>query len=301
MRLQNGLACCAAATVEGGATSPTLYKQMMASRVGTIHMLVAWFATLVTHSQDVFADPFTHAVVEHKILPQKSIGKVLGAHLPHIIDDAPVQLVDLRKTFMAQVGTGLFAADSTCAIQQHGLLFLAFQNLGHHRKLIAEGIGVRTNGPFKAAHFAFIVVAHVDHHCTGQIHRPIKLLGREVRAHIGYIKTAIGEAVGHQFGPNLHIQFDKGAPVILHSNFQRHLRQSLHRIQMRRKRLHLMFRHAHLRVNALACYINPAQATQGRPLQVERIAQRLHIIHIKIAVKRQGNPTKVLLHQLLTQ
>jgi len=72
-----------------------LDKQMMAGCVGTVHMVVARLGALVTNSKHMIADTLSHAVVEHKILPQKSIRQVLGAHLPHIIDNAPVQLVYL--------------------------------------------------------------------------------------------------------------------------------------------------------------------------------------------------------------
>ena len=95
MRRQNPLAFFAAAAAEGGATGITLNKQMMTCRVGAIHMLVAGLAALMASSKNMFANPLTHTIVKHKVLPQEPIRQILSTHLPHIIDDAPMQLMNL--------------------------------------------------------------------------------------------------------------------------------------------------------------------------------------------------------------
>ena len=69
-------------TRKGAAAIGTLNKEMVTSRVGAIHMVVAGVAALVTHRQNVVADPLTHPVVEHKILSQKPIREILCPNLP---------------------------------------------------------------------------------------------------------------------------------------------------------------------------------------------------------------------------
>ena len=52
----------------------TLNKKNMASLVGAVKVGVTSVATLMTASDDLFADSFTHPFVEDKILSFKFIG-----------------------------------------------------------------------------------------------------------------------------------------------------------------------------------------------------------------------------------
>jgi len=78
----------------------TLNKKQVTIIVCTIHVMVAWLIALMAYTYYIFCYPLTHPVIEHKIFTDELRFQPFCFHLPGIMNDAAIQLIHIRKSFM---------------------------------------------------------------------------------------------------------------------------------------------------------------------------------------------------------
>ncbi len=120
-------------------------------------------------------------------------------------------------------------------------------------------------------------------------------------AHVGHVVVVHRQAVRNDLVPHLDGQFKEGLAVVLYSNLEGDLFKFFPGIELRDKLLPMVFRYAHLGVDALFGHVDAAKALQGVPLQKELIPNRLRIFEGYIAVKRHRSARKILRLEALHQ
>ena len=89
----------------------------MAIVVGAVYMPVAGLAALVTNTDYVSGNFFSHAIIKHKILSDKFSLQPFCLYLAGVIDDAAIELVHIAETMMADVRACFLTTDSAGTIQ----------------------------------------------------------------------------------------------------------------------------------------------------------------------------------------
>ena len=156
--VNNGLTFGATRAFVDRFTGRTLNKQEIAGFVGTIYMYIRRLPTLVAVGNHIVRNMFSQALVKDKVFALKPIGELGLLDLACIVDDASVQLVDILKAMMLEVGRGLFAANSPRAIEEYRLVFVSLEHLENLGQFFSERLGLRQKGAFKMPNFRFVVL-----------------------------------------------------------------------------------------------------------------------------------------------
>ena len=284
-----------------GCTFSTLDEEQVTTVVGTVGMGVAGFAALVATGDDLSVDGLTHSSIEDEVFTDKIGLETELPDVPGILQDPAVQLVHIPESVVLQIGAGLFAADASRAIKQQFGILLLLQQVGHYRELFAEGIRLGTDGSLESSNLRFIVVAHVDHDVLAGANEVVELFGIEVAPHIRDVEGVILKSVGHQLRFHLDGELVERFPVVFDGIFDGDVFEDLVFRQRSKEGKQVLFRYAHLGVDAFAGQIDPAEAVQFGPFAVELVPEFLRVIQDEIAVKGDGFPDDGLGHQVFDQ
>src|SRR6185437_8590608 len=104
----------------------TLDKKQMTTRIPAIDMRVRRLPALMTPRDDLSRDALSHPVVKDKILPTELVFKALLLHGIGIVDDAALEMKDIAKSLMQEIGARLLAPDAPGAVHDDGCVFLVF-------------------------------------------------------------------------------------------------------------------------------------------------------------------------------
>ena len=170
----------------GGALR-ALQKQQVAGLIGAVAVPVPRASALVAVGNNVVAHALAKALVKNKIHPHEGVVEVLVGNLAHVVDDAAVQLIDVLKAVVLEVGRGFFAADSARAIKQYGRILFAAKLLKHLGKFLFKGVGFRQKRSLKMPDLGLIMVPHVYYYGGLFFREFVPLSGTEVPADVGYV------------------------------------------------------------------------------------------------------------------
>src|SRR5262245_59580258 len=86
------LALLAATPIVFPGTLITLNKQKMTAAIHAVGMRIGRLAALMTPGDNVFRDPLSQPLVEHKILPDELALQTLFLYLSCIVDDSSLEV-----------------------------------------------------------------------------------------------------------------------------------------------------------------------------------------------------------------
>src|SRR5699024_2917536 len=92
--------------------------------IGTIHMRITWFTTLMTMRYYIIRNSLCSSLIENKILSDKFIFKFFFLYLANIIDNSSFKLEHLLKPSMLIVCTCLLTSYPSGTIHHKILIFL---------------------------------------------------------------------------------------------------------------------------------------------------------------------------------
>ncbi len=257
----------------------------MASVIRAIHMPVGGCSALVALCDDLTGNTLTEALVEDKVHTLKLIGQPFLFRLVCVFDDPSVELVHLFESAVLHIRARFFAANAACAIHDDGFVFLRFQHFGHQGQRLPESRHIGAQGPFKMPHFAFVVVAHIDHNGIRVIGQFIKFPGRQVFSPFCHIKTRVVQTIGHDFPAHLDRELVKRSPVVLHGNIEPdtvHLRYAVDPLS---KLIQLVRRQRNLSIDPLVRHINTAVHPDIRQQNIQTVPKGYGVQNVKIPVK----------------
>ena len=113
------------------------------------------------------------------------------------------------ESFVLEPSRCLLASNPTGAVHHYVLVFFALQHVLHEFDLLPEGVHIRCNSPFEVAHFAFVVVAHIDEDGVLLGGEFVERLGIEMHTGFSDIKCFVVESVRNDFIAHLDGQFEK--------------------------------------------------------------------------------------------
>ena len=127
-----------------------------------------------------------HPLIEDVALPLPTAA-LLG-DLLEVLQDSALQVVDVLKALMEQIGRALLAADATGA-EHRNRLGLCLLHQRPQRLLdpggeFTKAFRPRINRPREAAHFDFVAVARVHHQGLRIGDQGVPLLGGDIGAHL---------------------------------------------------------------------------------------------------------------------
>jgi hypothetical protein len=165
----------------------TLQKQQVAGLIGAVAMPVPGASALVAVGNYVVAHTLAKALVKYKIHPHKGVVEVLVSNLANVVDYASVQLIDVLKAVVLEVGRGFFAADPSSTIKQYGRILFAAKLLKHLGKFLFKGVGFRQKRTLKMPYLRLIMIPHVYYYGGLILRKFIPLSGTEVPAYVGHV------------------------------------------------------------------------------------------------------------------
>src|SRR5690554_630055 len=110
-------------------TCITLNKQQVASAVFAVYMRITRRSALMAFSNNFIRNFFAHSLIKDKVLPDKSIFKVLRFGLTGVFNNSAFELENVFKALMLKPRRSFFASNTACAIHNNILVFQAFNIL----------------------------------------------------------------------------------------------------------------------------------------------------------------------------
>jgi hypothetical protein len=84
-------------------TRIALNKEHVAAFIHTVGMVIEGCSALVTVCNDIFGDALRQSLIEYKVDTQKPVLKSALLHIPGVLNDAALELVDVRKSLVLEV------------------------------------------------------------------------------------------------------------------------------------------------------------------------------------------------------
>ena len=243
---------------------------------------------------DVVRNPLGQTLVKDEVLAHKLVAEARRLGLARVLDDAALQLMDIGKSLVLEVGTGLFAPDAARAVHHNVGVFLVLQHVLDQGDLLPEGVHVRTNGAFEMPHFALVRVAHVDEDRVLLVGQGVELVCLEVLAAIGHVERVVVQPVGHNFLFHPDNQLEETL-ALFHRHIQPQVGKPTQAFQMRFELLKAVGRHGNLSVDAFAGHVGSAQHAQLFPRRVQLVPRQGGVFQVDVPVKAEGGARHVVL------
>ena len=134
-------------------------------------------------------------------------------HLFQIFENASLQVIDLFKALLFQVGSGFLTTDAAGTEHGHFLVPGRVQALFHILGKLPEGSGFRVDGALEGAHFHFIIIAGIDQQGFRITDHRVPFLRAQIGAH-GTIGVDAFHPHGDNFFLELHLGTQEGMRVV---------------------------------------------------------------------------------------
>src|SRR5882757_2996089 len=160
--------------------SPSVFASLMGAAIGFAPVQASFLQARFSQTRFLQTMAERDALVEHEAYAAPAAR--LLRHAFEISEDAALEVIDLAKSTVEQIGAGLFASDAAGA--EHGNLPVLF-GIEMARGIVLEFAEAPDPGidrAFETAHRHLERIAGVDHQRVGRRHQRIPVGGADIGA-----------------------------------------------------------------------------------------------------------------------
>ena len=176
----------------------------MAAIIFTISVAVACGSALMTMRDNIFRNPFAHALIKNEIFADETYRKPLFTRLAGIFNNTPLNVPDFAKSVVLHPGAGLLTADPARAVHNDLFIFMLLHHFNRFRQLVTERVCRDLQRILEVPHFIFIVVAHINEYRVRIVQHGVHFCRFQVITHIAGVKVRIINPIRHNAFANFH-------------------------------------------------------------------------------------------------